>query len=548
MAFDVEHDWQANLATPRARIGQRVKTRLLVVLCFVWVMAGLLGHQPWKPDESQSISIIKQMVDNKQWLSAYPVGETQLDTTPLYYQVASLSAILFSPILEMHDAARMMNAVWVGLTLLLMGMTGREMWGLGSGRQTNLLFLGSLGLLIPCHVLLPQVAGLMSYAMVFYALALHYRRPYRAAGLLGVGLGLLFLSIGLTGWLSMAIVCLGLLVFNTWRTRRYYLVLALAWAIGLALGGSWLALMALYQPDQLYSWFSLSVQELQGQSWSYYGRTLLWFSWPSLPLALWGGWCFRRQLMQHRHLQLIVVFFTLAFIVLGLHPSPREIYALHLLIPIAALAGGSVETMKRGAAGLLNWFGIMLFGSIAVLITLGWTAMMLGWPHKLSERMHILSGVDVAQWAPMAMVFSLVAFLTWLFVLVNYKHSNRSAITDWAVGITAMWAMLMALWLPWIDNAKRYDHVMLAIKQQTQPHFACMLGKNVGKAQEALLHYYTDIRLLSTTTSEYQACDYLLIQDERGRTKYMPGPEWQPIWQGKRAAERKESFRLFVRH
>lgn len=548
MAFDVEHDWQGNLATPRARIGQRVKTRLLVLLCFVWVMAGLLGHQPWKPDESQSISIIKQMVEDNQWLSAYPVGETQLETTPLYFQVAALSAKLFSPPLAMHDAARLMNALWLGLTLLLIGMTGREMWGLGSGRQTNFLFLGSLGLLVPAHVLLPQVAGLMAYAMVFYALALHHRRPYRAAGLLGLGLGVLFLSIGLSGWLTMAFVSLALLGFASWRTRRYALVLAIGWLLGSVLGGSWIGLMALFHAEQLQAWYAASLYALHGQSWNYFARTLAWFAWPSLPVALWGAWCFRRQLLLHRHFQLIVVFFALAFFVLGLHPSPREIFALHLLLPIAALAGGSVETMKRGAAGLLNWFGIMLFGSIAVLITLGWTAMMLGWPSKLSERMHILSGVVQAEWSPLAIVFSLMALLTWFFVLVNYKHSNRSAITDWAVGITAMWAMLMALWLPWVDNAKRYDAVMMAIKQQTQPHFACMLGKNVGHAQEALLHYYTDIRLLSTATSEYQACDYLLIQDERGRTKYMPGQEWQLIWQGKRAAERKESFRLFVRH
>lgn len=548
MAFDVEHDWQGNLATPRARMGVRVKTHLLILLCFVWVMAGLLGHQPWKPDESQSISVIKQMVEQGQWLSATPVGDATPEVPPLYYQAGAFSAKLFSPLLAMHDAARLTNAIWVGLTLLLMGMVGREMWGGGSGRQTNLLFLGSLGLLVPSHILLPQVAGLMSYTMVFYALALSHRRPFRAAGLLGMGLGMLFLSIGLSGVLTLLCVSIGLCMFSPWRNRRYALVSALGWAMAGAFVALWLGLMAVYQAEELNGWIAFSLSELKGSSWNYYARTLLWFSWPSLPLALWGAWCFRGQWLAHRHLQLIAVFFVLAFFVLGLNPSPREIFALHLLIPIAALAGGSVESMKRGAAGLLNWFGVMLFGSIAVLIALGWSAMMLGWPSKLAERMHFLSGVAQAAWSPWAMVFSFLVLLTWGFVLVNYKHSNRSAITDWAVGITATWALLMALWLPWIDNAKRYDLVMLAIKQQTQPHFACMLGKNVGRAQEALLHYYTDIRLLSTSTSEYQSCDYLLIQDERGRPKYMPGSDWQPLWEGKRAAERKESFRLFVRH
>ncbi len=40
-------------------------------------------------------------------------------------------------------------------------------------------------------------------------------------------------------------------------------------------------------------------------------------------------------------------------------------------------------------------------------------------------------------------------------------------------------------------------------------------------------------------------CDLYLIQDTRGDTKIEPGQDWKLIWQGKRASERRESFRLF---
>ena len=122
MAFELEHDWQQNLATPRARIGERAKTRLLILLCIVWVCVGLLGHQPWKPDESQSISIIKNMLQDGHFIAPVSTGESLIQNPPLYYLSAAGVAKLLSPILPMHDAARLATGIWMSLTLLLVGM------------------------------------------------------------------------------------------------------------------------------------------------------------------------------------------------------------------------------------------------------------------------------------------------------------------------------------------------------------------------------------------------------------------------------------------
>ena len=68
MAFEVEHDWQAHLATPRPRIGESAKTRLLLLLCALWICFGLVGHDPWKPYEPQTISIVKGIVHGGSWV------------------------------------------------------------------------------------------------------------------------------------------------------------------------------------------------------------------------------------------------------------------------------------------------------------------------------------------------------------------------------------------------------------------------------------------------------------------------------------------------
>src|SRR5690606_37866414 len=117
MAFDLDHDWQGNLATPRARIGERAKTRLLIVLSIIWICMGLVGHEPWKPDESQSISIVKSMLQGENLLTPIAVGQVKMETPPLYHWTATLTAKALSPVLSTHDAARIATGLWMTITL-----------------------------------------------------------------------------------------------------------------------------------------------------------------------------------------------------------------------------------------------------------------------------------------------------------------------------------------------------------------------------------------------------------------------------------------------
>ena len=262
-------------------------------------------------------------------------------------------------------------------------------------------------------------------------------------------------------------------------------------------------------------------------------------------MALWGLWRYRDFLLNKPKFQLLISFFAVGLVLIGFGADTREIYALPLLLPLAALGGGSVETLKRGAAGALNWFGLMLFGTMGFLIWLGWFAMMTGRPAKLAERMQFLAATVEAHFNWMAFVAAVLVTLIWLLVITNAKRSNRAAITDWAVGITMVWSLLMTLWLPWIDSAKSYEGLMNSLKAAIPENYACISSRNFGGSQRALLDYYTNIRTQPLETVQRLDCDLYLIQDERGREKVEPGDNWKLIWQGKRASDRRESYRLY---
>ena len=546
MAFELEHDWQGNLATPRARIGESAKTRLLILLCVVWVCLGLISHQPWKPDESQSISIVKQMLAGEHLLTPMAIGQTTIGTPPLYYLSAAGMAKLLSPWLPMHDGARLVSGLWMAITLLMVGMIGRELWGRGIGRQTTFIFLGSLGLIVTAHMLMPEVAALAGCAMGLYALALAKRRPFRASALLGTGIGVAFLAgdVRYAGIIFCTALALPIF-FGHWRSKSFFIVLGLSLIAALPWLSIWPLLLWHLAPVQFEGWLAQSVAQFSQHNHWYFTKTLAWFAWPALPMAAWGLWRFRANLLTKPKFQLLIVNFAVALLLTGFAANDREIFALPLLLPLTALAGGSVETLRRGAAGLLNWFGLILFGVMSFLIWLGWFAMMTGWPAKIAERMQVLSAIAEPHFRLPAFLAALLVTVIWCVVVFNAKRSNRAAVTDWAVGITMTWSLLMSLWLPWIDSARSYEKVMHQIATAAPAGFACITSRNLGAAQQALLHYYTDIQTQPFETTQRMDCDLYLIQDERGRDKIEPGPSWQLIWHGKRPTDRRESFRLY---
>lgn len=545
MRFDLDHDWQGNMATPRAKVGDSAKTHLLLVLCAIWLCLGLFGHAPWKPFESHTISTIKTILDTGNVIAPGSASNPAIANPPLYYLSAAATAKVFGFILPLHDAARLASGLWMVMTLLMMGMTGRELWGKGFGRQTTFVFIGSLGLVLSAHTLMPAVASLTGIAASFYALALAKRRPYRASILLGLGIGVAFLATGLQPLAIVLIACFALpCLFSAWRNKSFASVLGLSLLFASPFLLIWPLLCQHFYPDVFHQWWLESLAQFRHGRHLYFLRTLLWYAWPALPLATWGAWRYRKQLLIKPKFQLIITFFAVAWLVIGFGHK-NEVFALPLLIPLTAMAGGSIESLKRGTASALNWFGLVLFGLMSGLIWLGWLAMMTGSPAKLKERMQFLSGMPQLHFSFIALILALAVSLIWLLAILRSQHSNRSGATNWAIGMTCVWTLLMSLWLPMIDSARSYQTIFTNLKQALPSKHACLTSSNLGKAQIDLLHYYANIKAQTVETNGALNCDLYLIQDEKGREKLGPGKDWALIWSGARATERHESFRLF---
>ncbi len=202
---------------------------LTVVLCIAWILPGLIGHDPWKPDEAYTFGVVYQLLTDGGWIVPTLAGEPYLEKPPLIYLSAALTALLFSPILPLHDGARIATGIYVALTFVFIALTAKELYGREKSWVAALMLLGCGGLLLRGHQLAADTALLAGLAMGLYALALTARRPLVAGLWLGTGLGISVFSTGLVEpvmlLLTMAILPI---VSPHWRTRRYVLSVAVA--------------------------------------------------------------------------------------------------------------------------------------------------------------------------------------------------------------------------------------------------------------------------------------------------------------------------------
>ncbi len=548
MRFELDHDWQGNMSTPRARVGDGIKSQLLLLLCAIWVLIGLTGHAPWKHLEANSISIVKTILDGGSMIAPLVSGATSLQAPPLYYLTAALGAKMLAPLMDIHDGARFMNVIWLSIILLMVGMTGRELWSRGVGRHATFIMIGTIGLVISAHSLTAEVASLASTATGFYALALCKRRPWRASGLFATGLAVGFLSYGLIPVLILMSTALILpILFKAWRTQSFMKFLASAILIASPAIIAWLAMLHYYQPALYSLWWHKNLHRFHQTNHLYFFRILIWYAWPALPLALLGLWRYRQQLLIKPKFQLILAFFACTILLLGLGEAEKDINALPLLLPLVAMAAGVVDQLKRGMAAALNWFGIMLFGLIGSLIWLGWIAIVTGHPAKIKERIVFLSGLSHLDFNWLAFGIALIVSAIWFLVCLGGKKTNKSSVSNWAIGMTFGWGLLMTLWLPLLDSAKSYQPVFASMNKVMPKNYNCINSLNVERQQRLLLNYYTDIKLQPFELTHQLNCDLYLLLDTKGTGKMQPGSEWKKIWTGKRAADRKESFRLFQR-
>lgn len=530
-----------------------IPSLLTLLLVLAWLLPGLVGHDPWKGDESRSIGFVHSELSGEPAVIPSLAGMPLPVHPPLFTWVAASAAQGLSNWLPVHDAIRLTAGMFVLLALIFTGLTSRLLYGSEHGRLAVLILIGSVGLLVRAHEAIPQSALLAAYALTGFGFALNLKRPLIGGAVAGTGIGMAFMSIGALEALALVLTALLLPVMApAWRKRinlaagMVLVVSALPWLL------IWPWLLYQQAPMVFHVWWHVDtlgrlapLTVHGGMGTLYYLTFLPWFAWPAWPLALWALWKARRHGLTEPGIALPLLIFLSLLAILSLTNDPREVHGLPLLLPLAWLAAGSTYTLRRGAANALYWFAMMTFLVVIAAAWVYWGAFDVGIPARLAAHVHKIQPGYTGEFRPLMVALALAYCFAWITLLLLLKRTPQRPLIAWAAGITLAWGLAASLFM-YPVNARMSYRSMISSMEPALPSHGCVASRNVNEAMRAMLDYWIDLRTLPVNSVRQSHCPALLVEYDENSPPEL-NADWHKAWEGNRPGNRSERFALYRR-
>ena len=550
-------------------------------LGLLYILPGLIGRDPWK-DDAGSFGIMWTMAHGGlgDWLAPNIAGLPVSEEGPLAFWLGALCIKLFGWLLGDVMAARVSTigifvigalSVWYTafhlgrradaqpLRLAFGGQPEPNDYGRTLADTALLIYLGCLGLLLHSHETLAVTLQGSLLAFFLYRAVRYVEAPgARNAGLVGLALGALTLT---RGWLSPCTLALALFLctrFLAMPAARTLRELAIGAVVALLIALAWILPAATLLPgaqSPLDAWLAWNLSQIGLPTWSStkaFFRVGIWFFWPAWPFAIWAIYAWRRQ-SRLLHIVLPLSFVGALTLLILFDPAPENGDLLKLLPPLAIMAAFGLPAMKRGTINAIDWFSVMVLTMSAAVVWLWWIATLTGWPVQFAKNAARLLPGFQAEFGIVAFLVALAATIGW-FALVHWRISRQPAVLWRAVvlssgGLILFWVLLMTLLLPQLNYGKSYRSVAQQIYTHLPEGGGC-IATNVAPAQRASFAFYGQLQFAAAGSV---ACDLLLLQDSvnlkdgREIEQAFRGKQWALLWEGRRAYDRDERYRLYRR-
>jgi 4-amino-4-deoxy-L-arabinose transferase-like glycosyltransferase len=533
---------------------------LILAIVAMYVLPGLIGHDPWKQDETYITEIVRHMRDSGDWTVPQMAGEPFMEKPPLFYWVAALCASLFAPLLPLHDSARLATGFFICGTCAALAWAGQRWWGRDKGWAGVVTLLSCLGMAAHAHFMLTDFAMLMGFALAICGLALCQDRVSAGGILFGTGVGIGFLGKGLLalGVLGASALLLPLL-FHHWRRRSYFRSLAIAFVAAAPWLFIWPAALFHRSPQLFMDWlwlnnigrfvgFAVPLLGASHDRW-FWLSTLPWFTFPALPMALYCLWRHRKTALSREPFQISIVLSLVLWAVLWQAASARDNYALPLLLPMALLAAPVAAELPSFADRCWVWSSRAVLGAFAATVWGSWIWMMVrGAPPYLPIIARYLPNEFVPRFEAEDLIGALALTAAPLFCARSLFRFAGRGLGSWLTGLTICWALVATLWLPWLDFAKSYRSVFDSMKTALPSDYSCVAETGMGESERAMLSYFLGITAVQVESGASAACDVLIVNGPANAPRRETElADWLQIWQGARPGDKHERFWLYSR-
>ena len=443
------------------------KQFLFALLAALWIAAGLFGRDPWKPQETDFVAAVAAQN------GAIPQNAAPKTPPSLYLDIAAESARLFSPLLPLHEGARMINALLLAGGFLFIGLAAGGIYG---GWLAVLLALGITGFVVRAHLLNLAVAEFFGAAMMLWGAVRLRRHALSGGAWTGLGAAFLFAAASPAAALCAALGVLGVFVRREWRRAS---VIAGMTAAAMFFTP---ALLSAAAED---AGAAFAFKNIPGAA-ADFVRLSAWGLFPVLPLAAAVLW--RRRTDAEMFLCLTMTAAGAAhFMAFG---AGNEEGLFLLIPPLAVFVARGMAGLPEDCAIILDWFAIIIAGVCCVGGM--WTAWILWqsgigaeWMEEWRARFPYLQtpSFSAARAVPAALIT-----IFWIGLAANFGRSNERAILNWSCGVTVVWCVFNLLWTPAVDSGKSYRRTAESVAAFSGDE--CVSASASASAAAAQLYYF----------------------------------------------------------
>jgi hypothetical protein len=402
-------------------------------------------------------------------------------------------------------------------------------------------------LVVHAHEALPELASLAALCAALATLPHAARRPIAAGALFGGAIGLAALS---AAWSAPAGLLIAVIAAHVacaeWRTKSALLFLPISLLAAVVIASSWPLALYWRAPDAFELWRTVA-WEPAGKPLAnlrYFVATGSWFTWPAWPLALWALWSLRRR-WREPELFVAAAATLLMLLAAAYWGQPQDVHLIPLLAPLSLLACRGALVLRRGAAGALDWFGVLGFGFFGVLLWFCWFAMLTGLPPRFANNFFRAAPGFILEPSVLRVAFALLLAAAWVYLVFFITRSPMRSLLRWAAGIVLLWGTGAMLLMPWADYQKSYRSVGLQLKSKIPVGSECIAQKALGVSQAAALDYHAGIRARPFDLVKPHACPLLLVQGTPQHEFDGPGTGWLKLADVGRPGDRGERYRLY---
>lgn len=519
----------ASPALVTQKAAQRLPRVALLLFCAAYVLPGLLGRDPWKNEDIAAFGHMWSLaLGQAPWWQPDVGGVAPQSGGILPYWLGGAAIALLSPWIDPAVAARLPFALLLTSVLGLTWYATYELARTDAAQPLPLAFGGeakpqdyaravadgallglvaSLGLLQLGHETTPELLQLTGAALLLFGLSAVGHRPQAARAATLASLPIMAASgspaVALLLGVAATLVCLRS-QHGDMRAHLRWVLLATALGVSIAT--------------------ALSASGLPGWGWriaqvwrpSAIAQLLVWFAWPTLPLAALTCWHWRQHL-QRRHIATPLLLAGIGIAsAIGMGGNDRAL--LIALPPLAVLAAFCLPILQRSLGAAIDWFSVCFFTACVGAIWLGYVAVQTGEPARTAANvLKLVPGAQVSfAWPTFAI--GLAGTLLWLW-LVRWRTARRShalwkSLVLPAGGVALCWLLLMTLWLPLLDQARSYRSLIQRVSQHMpRNELVCAPGASVGLL--TALEYFGNYQVNGNTmraTSRNPNCGSLVLR------------------------------------